>query len=479
MATADQIIGALKWNAIGRLSAQVITWAITFAVMRLLVPGDYGLMGLATLVTGFCALFNHLGAIPALIQKPEIDDTLIRQVFGLLLLSNFILYGIIFAGAPYFAAFFGQSRLSEIVPVLGILLVLGALAAIPNALLQRDLKFKSISLIELASTVAASLTVLFFAIFGFGVWALVSGSLVRWTLNTILLLLVTRFRMMPTFNFVGLGSVLSFGMKVSAAQIVWYFSNNFDGFLIGRVLGNEALGLYSVAYNLALLPATKIISLSNQIAFAAYARIQHERAKVTRYFQECVALSSMVFFPACWGMSAIADDLVAVVLGPKWQSAAIVLRIVAFGVPYRAFVLLMTPLVTGIGRPGVNLRNTTTTAIVVPTGMIAGIYWGLTGLCIGALIAAVIAASINLNRNLRLVEMSYSQFIELLRPSMLAAAWMYAAVLIAQSGPFAGISPLVRLPLETGLGVIIYGMLILVLNRPAAMRSLRLIREFR
>lgn len=479
MATANQVIGALKWNAIGRLSAQAITWTITLVVMRLLVPGDYGLMGLATIVTGFLALFNHLGAIPALIQKPEIDDTLIRQVFGLLLVSNLVLYGIVFAGAPYFAAFFGQSRLLEILPVSGIVLILGALAAVPNALLQRELKFKSISLIELASTVTASLAVLFLAVLGFGVWALVFGPLVRWTLNSILLLVVTRFRMMPKFNFIGLGAVLSFGLKVSAAQIIWYISNNFDSFLIGRVLGKEALGLYSVAYDLALLPTTKIISLSNQIAFAAYARAQNERAKVTRYFQESITLSSLVFFPACWGMSAIADDLVTVMLGPKWQSAAIVLRIVALGVPYRAFVMLMDPLVTGIGRPGVSLRNTITSVIVIPTGMAAGIYWGLTGLCIGALIAVVIGATINLNRNLRLLEMSYSQFMELLLPSMLAAALMYAAVLIAHSGPFAGISPSVRLPLETGLGAITYGMLTLVLNRPAAMRSLRLIREFR
>lgn len=479
MATAHQVIGALKWNAAGRLSAQIITWVITLVVMRLLAPGDYGLIGLAMMITGFFALFNHLGAIPALIQKREIDGTLIAQVFGLLLLSNCILYGVIFAGAPYFAEFFGQPRLAGIVRVLGILLLLGALSAIPSALLQRDLKFKSISLIEFSSTVAASLTVLSLAVSGFGVWALVAANLVQPAMNTIVLLAVTRFRTVPSFNFVGLGSVLSFGTKVSAAQIIWYISNNFDGFLIGRVLGKEALGLYSVAYNLALLPTSKIMSLSNQIAFSAYARIQDERTKVVKYFQESIALSSLVFFPVCWGMSAIADDLVAVALGPKWQPAAIVLRIVAIGVPYRAFVMMMDPLVTGIGEAGVSLRNTITSILVIPAGMAAGIYWGLTGLCVGALFAVVVAATLNLNRNLRLLRMSYLQFLERLFPAMLAAALMYAALLIAQSGPLAGMSPMVRLPLETGLGAVVYGMLTLVLNRPTVMRSLQLIRGLR
>jgi teichuronic acid exporter len=426
--------------------------------------------------TGFFALINDLGATPALIQKQQIDAKLIRKVYGLLLVCNCTLYIIIFAAAPYFAAFFNQPPLVEIVRVLGIMLILGALAAIPNALLQRDLKFKSISLIELTSTITGSLTTLLLALSGFGVWALVAGHLVLRASNTINLLRLTRFRMLPHFNFIGLGSVLSFGTTMSAAQIVWYINVNFDGFLIGRVLGKEALGLYSVAYNLAMLPASKIMSLSNQIAFAAYSRMQDERARLIKYFQESVALASLVFFPTCWGMSAVADDLVAVVLGPKWQPAAIILQIVALGVPYRAFVPLMDPLVNGIGKPGVSLKNTLTTLLIVPSGMVAGIHWGLIGLCIGALLAAVVSATVNLIRNLQLLGMHYSQLLELAFPSMFAAATMYAALLIAHSQLFDGISSIVRLPLEISLGVVIYGMMTLVFNRSIAIRSLQRIR---
>src|SRR3954463_8812232 len=98
LATAHQIISALKWNAIGRLSAQLVSWAITLVVMRMLTPADYGLIGLAVMMTGFFALFNRLGAIPGLIQKREITATLIRKVYGLLLLSNCTLYTVVFAG---------------------------------------------------------------------------------------------------------------------------------------------------------------------------------------------------------------------------------------------------------------------------------------------------------------------------------------------------------------------------------------------
>ena len=318
---------------------------------------------------------------------------------------------------------------------------------------------------------------LFFAFLEFGVWALVIGILVRAMFNTAILLKFTRFSMLPKFNFIGLIDVLSFGMKVSAAQIVSYVNSNFDGFLIGKVLGEEELGLYSVAYNLALLPASKISSLTNQIAFSAYSRIQEEHEKVTRYFRESVALASLVFFPTCWGMSAIADDLVAVVLGPKWQSAGVVLRIVALSVPYRTLATLIGPLVIGIGEPGISLKNTLTMTLVVASGMVAGIYWGLIGLCIGALIASVVGTTVNLNRSLRLLDMHYTQLLEFFFPSMFAAAVMYVILLMAQSGPFSGInSPIMRLPLEIGLGAAIYGALTLALNRSTAIRSLQLIR---
>ena len=477
MATGQQVIHALKWNAIGRLSAQLVTWAITLLVMRMLAPADYGLMGLAMMMTGFFALFNDLGATPALIQKREIDNSLIRNVYGLLLLSNCILYIIIFAGAPYFAAFFNQPQLIDVVRVCGIILPIGALAAIPSALLQRELRFKSISLVDLASTITGSATTLLLAYSGFGVWSLVFGICVTRVLATIILLKLTSFRLLPGFDFIGLRSVLSFGTKMSAAQIVWYIGGNIDGFLIGRILGNDALGLYSVAYNLAMLPANKIMSLSNQIAFAAYSRIQDDRARASKYFQESVVLSSLIFFPICWGMSAVADDLIVVVLGPKWQPATIVLQIVALGVPYRMFVNVVNVVISGIGEPGVTLRNSLTTFFIVSCGLVAGIYWGLTGLCIGGLIATIVSTTVNLRRSLALLNIRYAQLFEISFPSMFAAAAMYATVMIAQNGVLGGLPAATRLPLEIGLGIAVYGALTLVLNRSAMIRSLDLIRS--
>ena len=474
--TSAQILHALRWNAVVRVAAQLCTWLITIFVVRLLSPVDYGLMGIATILLGLCMLANELGAVPALIQLAEIDERLVRKIFGLVLVSNAVLYLIVFASAPYFAEFFGEIRLVPIVRILALQLIIGALAAVPSVLLQRDMKFKSISLIEFGGTIVGVLTTLVLALEGRGVWSLVFGNLAKTACDTGGLIAITRFRIVPLLNFTGLGAVFSFGMKISGARVVWYLNRSFDGLLIGKILGDRALGLYSVADLLALLPTSKIMGLSNQIAFAAYSRIQDDRARVRKYFLESACLASFIFFPVAWGMSAVADDFVDVVLGPAWHDAALVLQIIALGVPYRALAALMAPLVDGLGRPGLGLKNTLTTSLIVPAASVAGLYWGLIGLCVASLAGVVLAMTIVLRRNLALLDADYGQLLSAFFPSMLAAAIMYATVSAAKATLLSEMPALWRLPPTVALGALVYGAMTVSFNRHAAIRSLQLLR---
>src|SRR4051794_26970832 len=145
--TSAVVLGALRWNMAMRTTAQMVSWLITIVVVRLLTPGDYGLIGLAQILIGFCLMVNQLGAVPALIQQREIAPSVLRQTFALVLLSNAVLYFILFAGAPWFSLFYGEPRLTAIIRVLSLSLLIGAFSAVPYALLQREMNFKWMSLI--------------------------------------------------------------------------------------------------------------------------------------------------------------------------------------------------------------------------------------------------------------------------------------------------------------------------------------------
>ncbi len=474
--TSAQILHALRWNAAVRAAAQLIGWLITIITMRLLRPADYGLMNLAEIFMGLCVLVNHLGTIPALIHHRDIDEALIRKTFGLVLLSNAGFYGIAFFFAPYFAAFFGDARLAAILRILALGLIIGAFAAVPSVLLQRELKFKAISLIEFGAGLTGAAMTLGLAFDSRGVWSLVLGNLTTLTCSAGGLILVTRFSIAPDFNFVGLGRLFSFGAKVSGAGIIWYLNRNIDALLVGKILGKQDLGYYSVANTLALMPVTKIMGLTNQIAFATYSRIQDDRSRIRRYFLESAGLASLIFFPASWGMSAVSGEFVEVVLGSRWHEVALVLAIVAFAVPFRALTMLMGPLIDGVGEPGVSLKNTLTNSLIVPAASLAGIHWGLIGLCIGALSGILLAILIILRRNLALLGIGRRELWSVIFPPMLAAAMMYAAVLAARVMLLNAMSAPVRLPTLIVLGASVYGAMTLIFNRRSVLRSVQLIR---
>jgi O-antigen/teichoic acid export membrane protein len=289
---------------------------------------------------------------------------------------------------------------------------------------------------------------------------------------------VTKFYVSPIFAFSGLKDLLSFGLKLSVAQIIWYVNSNLDRLLVIKGLGEHALGLYSVANTLALLPATKIMNLSNEIAFAAYSRIQQDRALAGKYYLESVRFASFVFFPVCWGMSAVADELINVVLGTQWHAAVPVLQIVALGVPYRALFLLTEPVVAGLGEPQLSIKSTLTTTVLVGAFMAIGLRWGLIGLCIASVMGGILAVSINLRRNLAILDLGYADLMSVCLPSMLAAAAMYGVVFGCHTMAFAlnGLSPLLRLCAMIALGVLVYTAMTAAFNRRTAIRSFEVVR---
>jgi teichuronic acid exporter len=473
--TAAAVLSALRWNVTVRTAAQIVTWAVTIIVARLLTPGDYGLMGMAHILIGFCQLINHLGAVPALIQQREINPEILRQTFALVLLSNAVLYLILFALAPYLSEFFSEPQLTAIVRVLALSLLIGAFSAVPYALLQRELNFKWMSLIEFAAGSFGALTALAMVIAGNGVWGLVIGNLTAVSIITVGLLMIPRFRLLPQFRFAGFGRILSFGLKVSGSSVLWYLNRSFPGVIIGKVLGSTDLGYYSVMFDLAMLPLTKLMRVTGSVAFAGYARIQEDRALARRYFFESTQIVLLVLFPVSWGMAVVAHDLIAVILGPQWLPAAPVLQIIALGVPLRGIDLLMSPLVLGLGRADIGLRNTLIGTLIIPPAVIAGLPWGLVGVCVSMTLGSMLTLMIILGRNFALIEAGIGQLIWLYLPPTVSAGVMYAAVMVAEATVLNQMPIFWRLGSAVVLGAAIYSLMTILVNRDPMLRALRLV----
>ncbi len=478
----SKVLSALRWTTAARLLAQAVTWMITIFVIRILSDVDYGLISLAGVLIGFVTLVNELGAIPALVQMKHITDKVVRQVHGLVLLSNLVLAAAVFLVAPYYAAFFGENELILITRVLSTQLLIGALAATPTALLKRELDFKGLSMVDFAAMISAALTSLAMALAGGGVWSLVGGSLVNTVVRTSGILWLSRrtqgFHMLPLFHFGGLGALFGFGARVSAQRVLWFLQTQVDILLVSRLLSVELAGAYVVAVNLAMLPMNKAFSLINQVALPAYARIQHDVKQARWYFIRAGEMASLVFFPLLWGFSIVADDFVLACLEHKWVDSIVVLQLVSLVVPLRVLAQLATPMLEGLGHPGVALRNLVVSSILVPAGILVGILvtGGLSGVATGLVVSYLLAIPINARRTLPILRTNAMDVVGPLLPTVLSAALMYGVVAIARAFVLQDLSSPARLVASILIGATAYLLAILSLNQAIVVRAVKLIR---
>lgn len=476
MSVKTEVLNALRWSAAGRLAGQLGSWAITIYVIRTLNPADYGLMGMASILIPFATLLNELGMIPALIQSRLVDEQLIRQLFGFVIISTLLMFWLLFVTAPVLSGFFDEPRLTPVTRALAAGMVIGAISAVPNALLERELQFKGISVVEFSSMIVGSLTTLACAIAAFGVWSLVIGQLVSTTAKTFGILIVSRFCLAPSFGWSRLKSVFTFGANITGQRVLWYAHTSADVLLIGKLLGDHALGVYSVAFQLATLPVSKVFGIVNRVAFPAYARLQHDNRQAADYFITSVRLTWFVFCPMLWGLSSVSREFVEVFMGRNWSEATTVLALVPLIVPFRVILLLIAPVTDGLGRPDIGLRNLLTSTTLIPLAILIGTSKGLIGVCVALIIASIIALVINCRRSFVLLELRPEVLARAVAPTAMAGSTMYGSVWLLKVFVLAGAAAPWRLGASIVTGTIVYCLMTFLVNRGAVRQCLALIR---
>lgn len=377
-----KVVSSLRWQAAAKLGSQLISWGVTIFVMRLLAPADYGLMAMCMVLVGLSALIAEMGLGAALVRAPEAHADLQRRVFGLSLGINGLLYAALLLSIPLIVAVFQEPRLAVLTAVMGLQLPLAALAVVPDAMARRELQFKTLSLIELAVQTGSALSTLACAWAGWGVWSLVVGHLAGTGLKALLLLI--RFGSpLPRWVWRGQRELLGFGSSLTLNRVVWYFSGQADVFIAGRLLGQQLLGVYAVAVNLATMPMQKLMQVANQVAFSAFAKLQDQPAQRNAALLRSTTLMSALSIALLWGLASTAPELIELLLGAKWQAAVIPLQLIALVVPIRIIAALMSTALVACGHVHDDLRNTLLgAAILIPAFWIGTQFGGLHGLAL-------------------------------------------------------------------------------------------------
>lgn len=478
MTVREQVLTGIKWTAGGKLGTQVISWAITLIVMRLLTPDDYGLLAMATVFIAFMLMLSEAGLGPALIQKQDLDEASLRSVFAIVIIANSGLLLLFNLLAPVIADFFNEDRLIPILRVLSLQFLLKIFDTLPIVQLYRHLRFKALSLISFSTTIAGSVLTLLMAFAQFGVWALVLGNLFAAILNVIAINIAAPIHLAPRFSLTGMRHLLSFGKNVTLSRILWFFYMQIDTIIVGKLLGREALGFYSISMQLATLPVQRISSIINQVAFPVFSRIQDDREQFRSFILKAIRLLSLVAFPVLWGISSVANEIVLLFLGEKWIDAILPLQLLALIMPFRMIGNFFPSVTNALGRPDISLGNTLYAVSIIPAALLIGAtQWGLTGVVIAWVITSPVVIIYAVHRSLRIIELNLLCFFRSIVLAMSSAAGMYLAVWGVSALLAGNIDPWVKLSVMVAAGALAYIGLTLALNKHGYDEAIDLIRR--
>lgn len=453
------------WFGGSRVVTQALTWLITIEVVRLLTPADYGLFGYCTLVAGFVDLVAELGLGAAIVQRRDLDDTDLETVFWLSLGLGLGLYGLTWFGAPFIAAFFDQPLLVTLLRVSMLTFIISSLRVVSWNLLTKRVDFRRRSLAEMAATLAGSVTTLELAFAGEGVWALVIGLIVRHAVLAVACVALQPWWPRGRFSRDGVRKVLGFGVRTSGGRVAWFLYSNADYLIVGKLLGQQALGFYTLIYEFATLPADRITSVINQVAFPVYAEVQDRPAEFTRFFLTTVALISMVTVPLMLGLAAVADLAVPLLLKPKWLPIVEPLQVMCVIGMVLSISSLISPPVLAKGRPGLILRYTLICLAILPVGFVIGSRYGLIGVCLAWVGIYPFVAAYWFRLSRPIIGYRWAELVRALTPAAVCGAAMTLVLLVLRPATAAlGVSAW-RLALLVAAGGLTYGTLLLTIYR--------------
>jgi O-antigen/teichoic acid export membrane protein len=473
---STRIYRAVAWSAGLRVASQVVTWVITLVLVRLLTPGDYGLMAAAGFYFGLLVIVRELG-LPAAIVQQRLEGEDLARVFGAVLLAHWALFALVIVTAPWLADVAGQEKLTDVLRVMALPLLIMAFGTVGRALLQRALDFRRIAIVELVSAILSAIISFACALMGLGVWALVAGLVSQYTLNTLLFLLWTPERVRPRFDLAKLFPQLRFGSMVFSSSIAATCSGMMPAFIIGRVFGAHPAGLWALSNDLAEILASRVMPIVTAVAFPAVAEVQGQVDRLRDYFRRGGALIAFFTFPILFGMAATSTEVVPLLLGPQWVEAAAICAFLCIRSAFWTVASLMSPIIVGLGRPELLLRNSIWRLALT---VAAAVFGARTG--IEAFAAALVAVELMLVlMNLRMIApLLGSRLLPLAAnflPPVFNATAMAGGVWVFGAHFAHGWGIVPTLAAKVALGIVLYGILAALIDRACFATAVQILRQ--
>jgi PST family polysaccharide transporter len=364
----------------------VIKFGSAIIVARLLTPADFGMVAMVSPILGFLSTFNDLGFGQAIVQSTEITRKQLSALFWRNMIISVGLAALLSLIAPLAAKLYHEPRTTSLLTAMGGLLILSTLGLVPSSLLKREMRFGSLSFIDVASLVIGTIVTILAAKIGLRYWALIVGQFATSLVSVALAFLYAQWLPLFALRAEKLGAFMRFGANLTLVNVATYFSMTADNMIVGATSGKVQLGLYDRSYTLTIGPLNQLLSPISQLSVPLLSRLQNKPELYKLSYSHMLRMALTLTMPAMLFCVVMARHLVPLILGPKWVLAAPIFGWVCFGGLIAPLFSSMGWIFTTQDRTGEQMKASVATALISILSFAIGVHWGAVGVaCVSAL----------------------------------------------------------------------------------------------
>ena len=467
------------WNSLSSVSLTGLNFMITAILARLLSPNAFGVMGMIQTIIALINIMNQFGLSPTIIQGENLNQKRLSSLFWFNMLVGIVMTGIVFFAADLIALFFNQKDLAPLLKLISIVFTIVSLSFIQQSLLRKEMKFKKLFNINIISTLSYGVITILLAVNGFGVKSLVLGYIIKNIITTILIVLFYRWFPSLKFDLKEIKDLLDFGVYVFGSSILNYFNRNLDYLLIGRFLGAEALGYYTLAYKLMLIPIRKIGGVVGNTFLPAFSQIKHNKKSIKKYYLIVLQLISLLTFPMMGGLFIVAPEFILSIYGKNWIPVIKLIQILSITGALQSMGTTVGTILLSQGRSDISFKWNLFAVINLSIAMVIGMKWGIIGVAMGVTIFSFYAFWISFYITGNLINMSLLDLVKFIRKSFLYTLLMMMIVYLTKTYL---VTPYIeqisiQLVINVTIGVITYTAIFLLIDGEKYFKKIKKIKN--
>lgn len=450
---SKKVLSGMKWKSLERLFIQIMNAVTPIVLARILTPEDFGAIAILTVFISLANTFVNNGLCTSIIQKKNSDNLDCSTVFYTQFLIAVVCYVIIFASAPLVGKFYKNMSLVPMIRVMSVSVIIGSFTSMQTTVLKKNMQFGKSFISHILATIMYGAVGIILAYNGFGCWSLVWANIANTTILALSSTLVVRWWPDWAFSFKRLKSLFSYSWKLTVGWLIGTIHQDLYTLVIGKKFSSATLGYYNRAGSFPQIINKTVTEVVDGVMFPALSKIQDDPQRLKTTGRTLISTNAYVLFAVFFGLSAVSENLIIVLLTAKWLPAVPMMRIVCITYALNAINNSNMHIFTSMGRSDIFMKFEMIKRTISILLLIIMSFINIYAVIIVLLLMAVLSNCMNAYQNSKLLNYSYREFAADMLPSFIMSLIM--AVIVYFIGKL-NLLPIITLIIQIAGGVGVY-----------------------